>query len=170
MDNQRLQSEPNDVKPAAEAMDSAELLELRKKSAEYLALAQRATADYQNLKKQAEKEKEDVMKFASAAIVLELLPIYDNMKRAVEHIPANEQSLDWAKGIGHIVTLFRQFFEKMGIQEIKTVGEPFNPELHHAVGKEKADGQAPDTVIAEVSTGFTMQGKVIEPAKVRVAE
>lgn len=170
MDNQLNQTEPQDIKPDAQAMDPNELDLLRKKSEEYLALAQRATADYQNLKKQSEKDKEDIMKFASAAIVLELLPIYDNMKRAVEHIPANERSLDWAKGIGHIVTQFKQFFSKMGIEEIATVGQKFDPAKHHAIGKEKVEGTAPDTVIAEVGTGFMMQGKVIEPAKVRVAE
>lgn len=170
MDNVVNQTEPQDVKPEAQPMGQDELDQLRKKSAEYLALAQRATADYQNLKKQAEKEKEDVLKFASAAVVLELLPVYDNLKRAVEHIPAAQRELEWGQGVGHIVAQFKQFFQKFGIEEIPTVGQPFDPSLHHAIGKEKVEGTAPETVIAEVGTGFMMQGKVIEPAKVRVAE
>lgn len=170
MDSQIQPAEPIDVKPEAAPLAAEELQQIRAKADEYLAGWQRAKADYLNLKKQSEKEKEDIARFASAAMVMELLPIYDNMKRALEHIPADQRELEWVKGIGHILSQFRQFFAKFDLEEIKTVGEKFNPELHHAVGKEKVEGTAPDTIIAEVGTGFSIQGKVIEPAKVRVAE
>lgn len=147
-----------------------ELEILQKQAAEHLAGWQRAKADYLNLKRQTEKEKEELAKFANAALVVELLPIYDNLKRAWTHVPEGDKDKDWVKGIGHIVQQFRTLFESLGIEEIRTVGEPFDHEKHHAVGKEKREGMHAGMVIEEVHTGFTMHGKLIQPARVRVSE
>lgn len=154
--------------PAPDITD--DVARLQKLADEHLAGWQRAKADYLNLKRQSEKEKAELAQFANAALIIELLPIYDNLKRAMTHVPEDQQKLEWVVGISHIVTQFKQLFESLGIAEIKTVGEPFNHELHHAVSKEKREGVAPDTVIEELKTGFTMHGKLIEPAQVRVAE
>ncbi len=143
---------------------------LKQKADEYLAGWQRAKADYLNLKKQTEKEKEEFARFANAALIIELFPIYGNLKRALEHVPADQQQAEWVKGIGHIQQQFKQLFQQLGIEEIKTVGEHFNHDLHHAVAKEKQDGIAAGTVMAELGPGFTMHGKVVQPAQVRVAE
>lgn len=143
---------------------------LKKQAAEYLAGWQRAKADYLNLKKQTEKEKEEVVKFAHAAFVLELLPIYDNLKRALAHVPPEERDKEWVKGVGHILQQFRQLFQTFGIEEIKTLGTTFDPNLHHAFAKEKRQGVAHGMILEEVKTGFTMNGRVITPAQVRVAE
>lgn len=143
---------------------------LKKLADDHLAGWQRAKADYLNLKRQSEKEKEELAKFANAALIIETLPIYDNLKRAMAHVPADEQKKDWVQGITHIVTQFKQLFASLGIEEIKTVGEAFNHDVHHAVGKEKREGIKPGTVIDEVHTGFTMHGKLIKAAQVRVSE
>ena len=143
---------------------------LQKLADEHLAGWQRAKADYLNLKRQSEKEKEELAKFANAALIIELLPIYDNLKRALSHVPDADKDTDWVKGIFHIIQQFKQLFGSLGIEEIKTVGEPFDHELHHAISKEKREGAKPGTVIEEMKTGFTMHGKLVEPAQVRVAE
>ncbi len=143
---------------------------LQKLADEHLAGWQRAKADYLNLKRQSEKEKEELAKFANAALIIELLPIYDNMKRALSHVPDGDDGKDWVKGIFHTIKQFKQLFESLGIEEIKTVGKPFDHELHHAIGKEKRDGVRSGTVIEEMKTGFTMHGKLVEAAQVRVAE
>ena len=67
-------------------------------------------------------------------------------------------------------TIFRLAPKNIGIEEIKTVGEKFNPELHHAVSKEKVEGKESGTILEEVGAGYKMHDKVIEPAKVKVAE
>lgn len=160
-----------DANRTADAVIPATELELAKQqAAEHLAGWQRAKADYLNLKRQTEKDKEELAKFANAALVIELLPIYDNLKRALTHVPEGEREKDWVKGVGHIMQQFRQLFSSLGIEEIKTVGAPFNHELHHAVGKEKREGTVPGTVIDEAHTGFTMHGRLVKAAQVRVAE
>lgn len=143
---------------------------LQKLSDDHLVGWQRAKADYLNLKRQSEKEKEELAKFANAALIIELLPIYDNLKRALSHVPDVDKDKEWVKGIFLTIKHFKQLFESLGIEEIRTVGEPFDHELHHAIGKEKREGAKPGTVVEEMKTGFTMHGKLVEPAQVRVAE
>ncbi|MBI4089848.1 MAG: nucleotide exchange factor GrpE [Candidatus Kerfeldbacteria bacterium] len=162
-------SEPLDSSRTAGAAQ-VELELLKKQAADYLAGWQRAKADYLNLKKQAEKENAELAKFANAALIIELLPIYDNLKRAIQHIPAEQRQVEWVKGINHILQQFKQLFASLGLEEIKTVGQPFNHELHHAVGKVKRNDLAPNMVAEEVKSGFLMHGRMITPAQVRVAE
>lgn len=169
--NQDLQKTAGAVIPSPTAgAAEVELETLKKQAAEYLAGWQRAKADYLNLKKQSEKDKEELAQFANAALIIELLPIYDNLKRAVLHIPTEQREIEWVKGISHILQQFKQLFASLGLEEIKTVGQPFNHELHHAVGKEKRNGIAANMVLEEVKSGFTMHGRMITPAHVRVAE
>lgn len=158
-----------DVQPSSLPVQLEEMESLKKQAADYLAGWQRAKADYLNLKRDSEKEKNQLLQVASAALVLEILPIYDHLKLAIKHIPREQQDTEWTKGIKHIASEFQQFVEKLGFQEIKTVGEAFNPDMHHAVSKERREGMKPGIVIEELSTGFMVQGKPIEPAKVRVS-
>ena len=100
-----------------------------------------------------------------------LLPIYDNFKLAWQHIPEEHRANDeWLKGIEHIKNQFKGLLKTMNIEEILTVGEKFDPELHEAVAKEKADGKESGTVIAEIKGGYKLYDKVLEHAKVKVAE
>ncbi len=147
-----------------------EIAKLQKLADEHLDGWKRAKADYLNLKKQAEKEKEELAKFAQAGAVLQFLPIYDNLKRAEQHIPEDQQSQDWVKGILHIQKQFEETLKTMGIEPIKTVGEHFDPNHHHAVSKKKQDGAASGTILEETKSGFMFDGRVLEPAQVIVAE
>lgn len=157
--------------PAAQEVPDHEMIaNLQLKAQEHLAGWQRATADYQNLKKQSDKEKQEIASFVTAQTVLEFLPIYDNLKRAVKHVPADQQDLDWVKGIAHIVKFFEETLRAFGMTVIPTIGQTFDPVQHHAISKLKKDGVAADTILEEVKTGFMMYDKVIEPAQVVVAE
>lgn len=147
-----------------------EISQLQKLADEHLDGWKRAKADYLNLKKQTEKDKEDLASFARAAAVLQFLPIYDNMKRAASHIPDDQKSLDWVKGIEHIQKQFEDTLKSMGIAPITSIGQPFDPNLHHAVHKVKQDGAASGTIIEETKSGFMLGDRVLEPAQVIVAE
>ena len=163
----------SDVQSAPDSQaipDEDVIANLQLKAQEHLAGWQRATADYQNLKKQSEKEKQEMASYMTAQTVLEFLPIYDNLKRAVKHIPADQQELDWVKGITHIVKFFEETLRAFGMTVIPTVGETFDHVKHHAISKLKKEGVATDTILEEVKTGFMMHDKVIEPAQVVVAE
>lgn len=143
---------------------------LQNKAQEHFANWQRAVADYQNLKKQSEKEKQEIAAYAMSQAALLFTPVYDNVKRAVKHIPADQLELEWVKGIAHIVKQFEESMKLLNITVIPTIGQPFDHAKHHAISKVKKDGVVPDTIIEEVKTGFMSGDRVLEPAQVVVAE
>lgn len=142
----------------------------RKKSEEYLNGWKRAKADYINFKKETEKKNLELVQFATAGLILELLPIIDDIKQAVNHISQENKDKDWVIGFLNIKKKFDNLLKSIEITEIKTVGEKFDPMLHEAVAKEKSEGREAGIIIKEVSGGYKMQDKVIRPAKVIVSE
>ncbi|MFA5069991.1 MAG: nucleotide exchange factor GrpE [Patescibacteria group bacterium] len=140
------------------------------KAEEHLNGWKRAKADYLNLKKDAQKEKEDLIKFSNAALVIEILPIYDHLKLAFYHLPKELENSNWVKGISGIKKQTQDFLESLGIKEIKTIGEKFDPNFHEAVVHEKKEGFKTDIIFEEIKPGYMMEGKVLYPAKVKVAK
>jgi len=155
-----------DLKKLQEELDLC-----KKKRDDYLNGWKRAKADYINLKKDFEKREKEMAQFANAALILEIIPIYDNFKLAWQHIPEDHRKEDeWLKGIEQIKNQFKTLLKNLQIEEIKTVGEKFDPKVHEAVGKEKVEGKKSETIIEEVKGGYKFYDKVLEPAKVKVAE
>jgi len=146
------------------------ITELEKKLEEYLDGWKRAKADYLNLKKESEKKLQDTIQYANAAMIIELLPVNDHFKLALAHIPQEEQNKEWVKGIMAISKELKDMLSRFGIEEIETVGKEFNPELHEAVSKEKAEGIKSHHIIKELQPGYKLFGKVLQHAKVSVAE
>ncbi|MEK7653376.1 MAG: nucleotide exchange factor GrpE [Patescibacteria group bacterium] len=147
-----------------------ELELVQKQSAEHLAGWQRARADYSNLKKDFEKREMEIVGFANAMFMAEVLPIYRHFKLALKHIPEDQKKLEWVKGIELIGKQFKDFLARHKIEEIKTVGEKFDHNIHEAVAHEEKEGADSETIFEEVSPGYLLDGKVIMPAKVRVAK
>ncbi|OGY41610.1 MAG: nucleotide exchange factor GrpE [Candidatus Buchananbacteria bacterium RBG_13_36_9] len=145
-----------------------ELEQLKAQAAEYLAGWQRAKADYINFKKETEEKQKMIFEFANATLLMEVLPIYDNFKKAIAL--AGEEKNSWLDGIKQIKKQIEDLLKDHGVEEMKTIGKKFNPEFHEAVSREKKEGVAPDMIISEASTGYLMKGKVLVPAKVVVAE
>ena len=147
-----------------------EMAEIQKKAEEHLAGWQRARADYSNLKKDFAKREVEIVGFAKAMFMAEALPIYSHFKLALKHIPEDQRQLEWVKGIELIGKQFQDFLKRHKIEEIKTVGEKFDHNLHEAVAHEEKNGYEPETIFEEVSPGYLLDGKVIMPAKVKVAK
>lgn len=147
-----------------------DLEKLQQLNQEYLDGWKRAKADYINFKRDAEKEKTEIVQFANAGLLLELFPIVDNFQTALKHVPEDAKKENWVQGFGHIERQFLDLLKNMGVEPIKTLGEKFNPEFHDAAGKEKKEGVEPGVVVEEVGSGYTIQGKVIRHAKVKVSE
>ena len=147
-----------------------ELEIIKKKADEYLNGWQRAKADYLNLKKENEKNKVETIQFANAALIAELLPVFENFKIACNHLPKEQTDSDWAVGFTHIKKQFTDFLDQLGIKEIKTVGEKFDPSLHEAVAHEENEDFESDIIFEEVKAGYTLHGKIVNPAKVKVAK
>lgn len=148
-----------------------ELQKAKEKMEEYLNGWKRAKADYSNQKKEFEKKEKEIVQFANATLILEIMPIYDNFKLAWKHIPEDhKKNDDWLKGIEAIKKQFAELLKKLGMEEIQTEGKQFDPELHEAVAKEKVAGQESGTILEEVKSGYKLYDRVLEPAKVKVAE
>ncbi len=129
----------------------------------------RALADYHNLLKQTAREKDEFAKYANERMIVEFIPVYDNLKTSLVH--AGEETNSWLDGIKYVVKQFGEVLKSFGIEEIKTVGETFDHNIMEAVATEETDDENLDHVVAkEISSGYKLQGKVIKAARVAVFE
>lgn len=153
----------------AAASERALISELEVKCQEYLSGWQRARADYENLQKETAKKTEALGNFIKANLLLEILPIYDDYKLALQHLPQEHQATKWASGFFHIKKEFEQFLKSAEVEEIKTIGQQFNPELHEAVSSE-ASAEATGQIIKEIRAGYQFKDEVIRPSQVVVSQ
>ena len=147
-----------------------ELIKEREHSAELLAGWQRAKADYSNQKKEEDKRAMEIVEWANTAVMSEVLPVYNHFKLALKHVPEEQKKEGWVQGVILIQKQFADFLDKYGIKEIKTVGEKFDPNLHEALTHEEIEGFETDQVFDEINPGYTLNNKVLMPAKVKVAK
>lgn len=141
---------------------------LEQRASEYLDGWKRAKADYLNLKKQSEREREDIVGMTMGAVILELLPVKTNLDRAWAQVPADLSENPWVKGVSQVRSQFDAFLSALGIEAIRPDGQTFDPERHEAVER-RSDKSVPDNqVMSTLEPGYTMHGKVIVPAKVAV--
>lgn len=127
---------------------------------------QRERADAVNLRRRHETEMAAVRTRIKSTVVHDLLPVIDNFERSLKHVPADLVEHDYIKGVQGIVKQFEKTLTDLGVERIKTVGEPFNPELHEAVSAEEGDG--PEVVSEELQAGYKIGDDVIRHAMVRV--
>jgi len=153
----------------AEAPPGNELELLRAEAAQYKDSYLRATADFQNFKRRAEKEKADIYKYAGEKLLTDILPIVDNIDRAMSHVPEEEQG-GLAEGLRMIQKSLLNLLEKNGVEPIDAVGEVFDPQVHHAVQMVASDEHEAQQVIEEYQKGYKLNGKVIRHSMVKVAE
>ena len=141
------------------------LTEEKAKAEGYLANWQRAQADLANYKRRTEQEKEEIGKFANTTLMLNLLPVLDDLKRAFISIPDDPDMLGWVDGIRLIEQKLRVGLEVQGLSQLKALGEPFDPNFHEAVmeGKGKEG-----VVVEELQKGYKLHDRVIRPTRVVV--
>lgn len=140
------------------------------KNLDYKDAWMRARADYENLKKEMAAKQQEWVSFANAGLLMDLLPVLQYFKQALQHVPPEQQKLDWVQGVKHIHKLLQDFMAKNNITLIADTGKPFDPMRHEAVGKRKEEGSKPDMVLEVVLEGYELNGKVLQPAKVILSE
>ena len=140
------------------------------KSDEYYDRLLRLQADFDNYKKRLEKEKIEFIKFANEEIIAEILKILDDFERAVEAGKIKHDFDILYKGIEMIHKDLSDFLKEEGIKEIEAKGKPFNPHEHEAMMQEETDAHPEDYVIEELQKGYTLNGRIIRPSKVKVAK
>jgi molecular chaperone GrpE len=143
------------------AQENKELEELKTKCDEYLNGWKRERADFLNYKKEEMERIQQLVKYANEEIILKLLPVLDNLCLAAQHISD--------PGINQIKKQLEDFLRKEGIEEIETLGKTFDPNVMDAVDEVESEEKS-DTVVEEVQKGYTMHGKIIRPAKVKISK
>lgn len=130
---------------------------------------QRTRADFENYRKRVELEKQNARQMGEATTVHKLLPVIDNIDRAVAHIPDELSDNKWAQGIAGLTKQLEKSLEGMNIKRIDAgEGVTFDPELHEAVQfDEEADGEH-EVIAEELQAGYMLGGKTIRPAMVKV--
>jgi molecular chaperone GrpE len=143
----------------------------KKEMEEFKAGWQRAQADYKNLQREIVQQRGEWARMSELHILEEFIPVYDNFKKAFDNKQpsANDEYDNWILGIKYIMQQFESILKQHGIEEIKTVGEKFDPELHEAVGEEQSN-KSEDIILKEVEGGYKMKDKVIKVAKVVVSK
>jgi len=143
------------------------LAEEKEKADGYLASAQRAIADYQNLKKRTEQEKQESLNWSNAALIRLLLPVVDDMERAFSMMDPAFRDQTWVDGFRIIQRNLQDILRATGCTEIDCVGKPFDPNLHEAIAYQEGEE---GTVVSEHRKGYTMKDKVLRASQVAVGK
>lgn len=130
----------------------------------------RLKADFENTKKRLERDKQDAIRFANENLLAEVLPILDDLDRAVASLNEGHDPERVAKGLKLAQEKLHQVLERHGVQPVKGVGEAFDPNVHEAVGAVEAPGEKEGTVVDEVQRGYLLNGRLIRPSRVRIAQ
>lgn len=144
-----------------------QLKEAESRAAEYKDGWARSQADFQNYKKRLERDHELTYTSMKGDIVKKILPILDDLERALQNRPADNS---WASGIELIARKLQNVLDSEGIKKIDAEGKEFDPNFHEAISHEPADGVRSGFVIGVVQNGYMLGERVIRPAMVRVAQ
>ena len=159
-------SQPGPSKPEAQDLQ-AKLAEAEAKVAENLDGWQRAVAEFQNYKKRVERDREADQATMKGDLVRKILPILDDLERALQTRPAEDA---WFSGIELIERKLRSILEVEGVTRMEAVGAVFDPNFHEAISQEPVDGAESGRVVAVVQNGYMLGERVIRPAQVKIAE
>ncbi len=156
--------------PAPEAAEAPELQAEKKPEAqEYYERLLRCAAEMENLKKRQEKEKAELLQFANENLIKELLPVVDNLERALEHGRQLDAPPPLMEGLELVYQGFLKALTRFGVTPILSVGQPFDPAFHNAVMQEETTKVEDCSILKELQKGYLLQNRLLRPAMVVVA-
>ena len=149
-----------------EAQNSSLNEELKAAQERYLRLA----AEFENYKKRAQKDQEEFRKYANERLLKDLLPVLDNLQRALQHGRASGNPDGVLQGVELTCKQYQEILSRFGVKPISSVGQRFDPAVHQAVATVEAKGQEPNTIVEEYEKGYYLHDRVLRPAMVTVTE
>lgn len=159
------QNEQSDKDWQAEAQTLAQQLDELKDQ------AIRVKADAQNLRRRSEQDVEKAHKFALEKFAKELLPVIDSLEKAVEaEVALGNEMTPLREGVEMTLSIFMSSIQKFNLEQVDPVGKPFDPSLHEAMSMVEVPNAEPNTVIAAMQKGYTLNGRLIRPAMVMVSK
>ena len=169
LDQENVQGTDESIDEEVLSEDVLKIKELERELEEASNRSLRLQADYDNFRRRTREEKSQERKLRAQDLVQDLLPVLDNFKRALEIETTNEETQSLKQGLEMV---YRQFFDAMkkeGVEEVDALNQPFDPTLHQAVMQETTEGVEPNTVVAVFQSGYSLNGRVIRPAMVKVS-
>jgi molecular chaperone GrpE len=166
------ESTPAQVEPAEDTPEESleqQLQEAQDQAAEYLDGWQRARAELDNFRKRIERERGQLETAILAELIDGQLDILDDFDRAMENLPEDLVEHEWTNGIKLIYQKSLAQLQELGVEEIETEGVDFDPNLHEAVTHEESEAHESGAIIGVLRKGYTLHGRVIRAALVRVA-
>jgi molecular chaperone GrpE len=136
---------------------------------EYLALAQRKQAEFENFRKRATRDAAQAQERGAAKLATSLLPAIDNLERALTHAPEDADEHGFVAGVRHVHSDLIAALHKAGIEQFSPEGEPFDPNQHEALAQQPTEGAEPGTVVEVYQRGYRAGETVVRPARVVVA-
>ncbi|MFO0683560.1 MAG: nucleotide exchange factor GrpE [Sandaracinus sp.] len=169
-------SEESSQPPADEQPEStgatgpdAEIAKLREERDKLKDQLLRTAADFDNFRKRSIKDLADERRRSKEDVVRELLPVIDNLERAVSAASSASDVNAIVEGVRMVLKLFEDQAGRIGLTKVKSVGERFDPAVHDAIQQVETDEHPPGTVISEIVAGFRLGDKLVRPAMVVVA-
>ena len=130
----------------------------------------RTLAEMENLRKRTQRDKEELAKYANESILREILPVIDNLERAVEHAEQAESNEGLFEGVQMTLTQFSQLLNKFGVEPVEALGQPFDPAYHQAMGQLESAEHPVNTVIQQMQKGYQLNKRLLRPAFVMLAK
>ncbi len=131
----------------------------------------RERADLENARKRHQREREEAIRFANDRLLKEMIPVLDNLERAVDHADqGNDDNPGLLEGVNMTINQFRKALEDFGVKGINAIGEAFDPNLHQAMGQIESGEHAPNTVVSEFQKGYLLHDRLLRPSLVMVAK
>lgn len=158
-----------EAEPGTDAGLEEELESAREEARSNHELYVRALAEMDNLRKRGQREKEDIAKFGNENILREILPVIDNLERAVEHAAEQEGGEGLLEGVQMTLDQFSGVLQKFGVESLESLGEVFDPAHHQAMGQMETDEVPVNHVAQELQKGYLLNSRLLRPSLVMVA-
>jgi molecular chaperone GrpE len=147
----------------------AQLEELRRQLDDKQDRLLRALAEADNIRRRAQRDRDEYVKYANESLLRDLVPVLDNLDRALESARATAGASSVVTGVELIQRELLRVLERAGVTRYSAVGQPFDPSRHEAIARVVSTEAAPDTVVNETAPGYLLNGRVLRPALVAVA-
>ena len=130
----------------------------------------RSQAESENIKKRFQKEKEGLIKFANDSLIKQLLPVVDSLEKALQHSEENASADAIREGIELTIKELMITLKNAGVEQVQSVGQPFDPNFHEAIFEKEDDGVEPGTVMEELQKGYLLNQRLLRPSMVAVSK
>ena len=149
--------------------DRSQRIDLESRVEELTADLQRLQADFANYKRRSTEEQTQLMQVAKVNVVTTILPLLDNVDRALNHVPEELADNAWAKGVAGVAKQAQEVLRQLGVEKIEAHGQEFDPRYHEAIGFEDGEGEH-EVVIEELQSGYRLGDQVLRPSMVKVGK